>query len=62
MFDNVIRKYTYLKVPTGALKVGIFPYYVIRHGLTILLVGSLIITVHHRPVNNVIHVHDEPST
>ena len=70
MSDNVIRKYTYLKVPypmrpkaewdTGALKVGIFPYYVIRHGVTILLFGSLIITVHH--INNVIHVHDEPST
>ena len=43
-----------------ALKVGIFPYYVIRHGVTILLFGSLIITVHH--INNVIHVHDEPST
>ena len=44
---------------TGALKVGIFPYYVIRHGVKILLFGSLI-TVHH--INNVKHVHDEPST
>ena len=52
MSDNVIRKYTYLKVPypmrpkaewdTGDLKVGIFPYYVIRRGVTILLFGSLI--------------------
>ena len=61
MSDNVIRNYTYLKVSyTGVLKVGICPYYVIRHGGTILLFGSLIITVHH--INNVIHVHDEPST
>ena len=46
MSDNVIRKYTYLKVP--------YP----MRPKEILLFGSLI-TVHH--INNVIHVHDEPS-
>ena len=30
------------KWDTGELKVGIFPYYVIRRGVTILLFGSLI--------------------
>ena len=44
MSDNVIRKYTYLqgpRIPSGLrphgirdLQVGIFPYYVIRHGIT----------------------------
>ena len=37
MSDNVIGL-----MDTGDLKVGIFPYYVIRHGVAILLFGSLI--------------------